>query len=358
MSDLQHTPYIPPRWAQSLRPVPHQRVRLHQTPTPLHRWNAPGCPDGCELWIKRDDRTGMALSGNKVRKLEFLLADALKQGCDCVLTCGGIQSNHCRTTSVAARTLGLDAYLFLRTDDPQAVEEPEGNLFLSQMIGATLVPISREQYRRRMELMEELAEELRAKGRRPYIIPEGGSDALGTWGYIEVVRELSAQIAHLGISFDEVILACGSGGTAAGFALGSALAHSPWRVRAINVCDDAAYFYNIVNRLYRELHAPVTAEDTLQIIDGYKGLGYSISHPDELALLRDVAQHTGILLDPTYTGKAYYGFVQEGQRDPERFQGKRVLFVHTGGLFGLYAKAEQLRDLLPSQPLLSWASGR
>lgn len=351
-------PYSPPLWANDLPHPPTTRVSLGLLPTPVHRWEPPALPSGYQLWIKRDDVTGLAVSGNKIRKLEFLLAQALEQGCDCVITCGGIQSNHCRTTAAAARTLGLDSYLLLRTQDPQLTQSLVGNLLIDHMVGAQLIPISYEQYRRRATLMDVLAEELRQQGRNPYLIPEGGSNALGTWGYVEAIRELQQQVTQQHLEISDLVVACGSGGTVAGLALGSALARAPWEVHAINVCDDAAYFYAIVNQIYRDLQAPFRAEDTLHIIDGYKGLGYAISREEELQLLRDVAQSTGILLDPVYTGKAVYGLMQELSQHTHSFQGQHILFVHTGGLFGLYEKAAQLQPLFSSQPLLHWAEHR
>lgn len=358
MSFLKASTYHPPQWASSLQPQPSSRLSLAQLPTPIHPWNAPGVPEGVELWVKRDDRTGVAVSGNKIRKLEFLLAEAVQGGYDCVMTCGGIQSNHCRSTAAAARLLGLDSYLLLRTNEPEATKELVGNLLVDHMVNATIIPVSYEQYTRRATLMQELAQELQEQGRRPLVIPEGGSNALGTWGYLEAIRELQEQCAEVGWQPTDMVFACGSGGTAAGLALGSALAQAPWKVHAINVCDDAAYFHNIANSIFQDLQAPCTSEEVLSIIDGYKGLGYAKSRPEELHLLRDVAHTTGIVLDPVYTGKGFYGLSQELQNNSSVFQGNRILFIHTGGLFGLYDKASQLLPLLPAQPLFTWAEGR
>ncbi len=358
MTFLNASTYHPPQWATSLQPIPAERLSLAQLPTPMHPWDAPGIPEGVELWVKRDDRTGVTVSGNKIRKLEFLLAEVLRGEYDCVMTCGGIQSNHCRSTAAAARMLGLDSYLFLRTDQPEAIRDLVGNLLVDHMVNATLVPISYEQYRRRATLMDELAAELSEQGRRPFVIPEGGSNALGTWGYIEAIREIQEQCAQAGWQPTDLVFACGSGGTAAGLALGSALAQAPWKVHAVNVCDDAPYFHNIANSIFQDLQAPYASEEILAIIDGYKGLGYAKSQPEELELLRNVAHQTSVILDPVYTGKGYYGLTQELSKNPTQFRGDRILFVHTGGLFGLYDKAHQLQPLLPEQPLFTWAEGR
>ncbi len=341
-----HTqPYIPPVWTDSLSQRPQHIVPLAQSPTPLRPWRLSALEGVCDLWIKRDDATGIAVSGNKIRKLEFLLADALEQGCDVILTCGGIQSNHCRSTAVAARQCGLDSVLFLRTEQPEVDPGFAGNLLLDQLVGADIQLISYEQYRNRYKVMEEYAEKLRQEGRQPYIVPEGGSNGLGSWGYIAFVQELLLQMEQEGVVFDDLIVACGSGGTAAGISLAAHLSQAPFRVHAVNVCDDAEYFYNEVNRIYKELGFEGKAEDLLDMIDGYKGLGYAKSRREELDWMLDISRETGVILDPVYSGKAMYG-LREESRSSSRFQGKRWLFVHTGGLFGMFDKLDQLGPLL------------
>ncbi len=344
--------YTAPQWATSLQSIPQHRLALAQLPTPLTRWSPPEIPAAWEMWIKRDDCTGATLSGNKVRKLEFLLADAQQQDCDIVLTCGGLQSNHCRATAIAARQCGMDSLLFLRTNTPDAPLPWTGNLLMDRLVGAQIQRITHEQYRQRTALMLEAATQLRQTGRRPYIIPEGGSNALGSWGYIESIRELAIQLAQTGQPIDDIVFACGSGGTAAGICAAIALSGLPIRPHAVNVCDDAAYFYDHINTLLRVWGISEPAEHLLDIIDGYVGLGYAISSEQELAYLHQTAAHTGIFLDPVYTGKALYALSQALSKTPERFQGKRILFWHTGGLFGLYDKTEQLSNLLIRNPVV------
>ncbi|MEZ4651342.1 MAG: pyridoxal-phosphate dependent enzyme [Candidatus Eisenbacteria bacterium] len=163
------------------------RVRLAQLPTRAHRLSRLSDELGIELWVKRDDETGTDLSGNKVRKLEYLLAEAQAESADIVLTCGGIQSNHCRATALAARRLGMDSLLFLRGAEPEAWT---GNLLLDRLVGAETRFITPAQYADRGALLASAAAELRAAGRRPYVIPEGGSNALGSWGYVGLLAEL------------------------------------------------------------------------------------------------------------------------------------------------------------------------
>jgi D-cysteine desulfhydrase family pyridoxal phosphate-dependent enzyme len=340
--------YRPPAWASQLRLIPGSRVRLARTPTPIERFEPPGFPDGVELWIKRDDLTGIELSGNKIRKLEFLLADALARGCDTIITCGGIQSNHCRAAAIAARRLGLSSQLLLRTERPDDDPGLVGNLLLERLAGARVLLVSHSQYQRRALLMEQLAEQLRDQGHTPYVIPEGGSNGVGSWGYLEAVCEIAGQLTELDLELDHIVIACGSGGTAAGLGLGARLAGLGARIHPFSVCDDAAYFHQQIDNILAELGASDRAAELVDVVDGYKGLGYSISRPEELAFIREVARETGVFLDPAYTGKALYGLGEELRSGTGRFTGKRVLFVHTGGLFGLYEKAEQISALLPA----------
>ena len=308
---------------------------------------------GVELLVKRDDLTGVELSGNKVRKLEFLLADARHKGADVVLTCGGAQSNHCRATAIAATRVGMRALLFLRTADPARPPPVEGNILLDRLVGAEVRWITPEQYRARAEVMAAAAAELRAGGAAPYVIPEGGSNALGSWGYVRAVEELAAQLAALPPARrTTIVYAAGSGGTGAGLILGTRLCGLDAPVVGFNVCDDRDYFVRVIGDICAEavrawrLDVRFDRARDVEIVDGYVGAGYAQSRPEELALLRDVARAEGIVLDPVYTGKAFFGLVTElGKRGPGAF-GDRIIFVHTGGIFGLFPKAAELAPLL------------
>lgn len=300
---------------------------------------------GPEIYVKRDDETGADLSGNKVRKLEFLLAEARARNCDVVITCGGVQSNHCRATAVAARRLGMDSVLFLRGGDPG---ERDGNLLLSAMVGAELRFITPEAYAGRSELMSEAAAKARADGRRAYVIPEGGSNALGSFGYVTLFSELEEPPAAR--EFDHIVCAVGSGGTLAGLLIGARLLDVRTRIWGVNVSDSAAYFEARVRAIGEEFVGRFLGGATptrwlesgaVQILEGYKGPAYAVPYPEELELLRRVARTEGLLLDPVYTGKAFYGLVEEIRRGRFR-RGENVLFLHTGGVFSLFA----YRDVL------------
>jgi len=324
-----------------------ERIVRARLPTPVEPMARLSEQLGVQLLCKRDDLTGSALSGNKIRKLEFLFAEARAQGADTVITCGGEQSNHCRATALAATELGLGSYLMLRTDDPAHPPASDANILLDRLAGAEIRWVSREQYRRRAELFPQVAEELRARGRKPYAIPEGGSNALGAWGYIKCVDELARQLPAGPAT---LVYAAGSGGTGAGLILGVALLGLPWRVVGFNVCDDRAYFVQAIGEIVEQAMARFALQvafsrEQIEIVDGYVGAGYAKSRPDELATLRDVARAEGQILDPVYTGKAFHGLRSELGRDRRAF-GERIVFIHTGGIFGLFPKAAEIAPLL------------
>jgi len=309
---------------------------------------------GVDLHVKRDDLTGVELTGNKVRKLEFVLADALQQKADIVLTCGGAQSNHSRATAIAAARLGLRCRLILRTPDPFNPPALEGNLLLDRMAGSDIVWITPEQYKQRHEIFAREAERLRREGSKPYVIPEGASNALGAWGYINAAVELEQDIKKLpngGTRRTTIIHATGSGGTTAGLILGTKLLGVNARIVGINVSDDRDYFVRAIGEICEDcisrygLKVPFSRESDIEIVDGYVGLGYAQSRPEELSLLMELASTEGLFLDPVYTGKAFFGMVQELRRNPKAF-GDQIIFLHTGGIFGLLPKAKELAPLL------------
>jgi D-cysteine desulfhydrase len=221
-------------------------------------------------------------------------------------------------------------------------------------VGAELQWISRSAWRDRNRLLAEAADRVRRAGDRPYVVPEGGSNALGSWGYLRAMHELADDLADIA-SPDHpvtVVYACGSGGTGAGLILGAkllGLAERGIHVAGVNVCDDRAYFVDAILRICSDaearwqLGANVTAAD-INILDGHVGRGYAKSRPEELATLRDVCRSDGIVLDPVYTGKAFHGMITELSGDPTRL-GAAVAFVHTGGLFGLFAPSD-IADVL------------
>ena len=329
------------------------RIHLARLPTPVHVLPHHSAMFNVELFMKRDDLTGSALSGNKIRKLEFVLAEAVAQKADTVLTCGGAQSNHCRATAIAAAKLGMNCRLLLRTADPSNPPFPEGNILLERMAGAEIVWITPEEYNIRDQIFEREAASLRKAGRKPYMIPEGASNALGAWGYIKCIEELINDIANLpgGAHKDTTIInATGSGGTSAGLILGTKIFDLNARVVSVNVCDDHDYFVRVIGKICESaisdyhLEIDFSGDIDINIMDGYVGRGYALSRPEELSVICDLARTEGIFLDPVYTGKAFFGMVQELKRDPQCF-GERIIFIHTGGIFGLFPKAREIKAL-------------
>ena len=319
--------------------------------TPLQKMDRLSEELGVEIFFKRDDLTGCELSGNKIRKLEFLLADAIAKGADTVITCGGAQSNHCRATALAAARAGLNSTLLLRTEDPTNPPPSHGNILLNRMAGAELVWITPAEYKERHNRFLLEKERLRGLGKVAYIIPEGGSNQLGSWGYVKGMEEIANDLTALGAGgFSEttVLSATGSGGTTSGLLLGARLLELDLRVTGVNVCDDADYFVTEIGRICKafinDYSVDIAINSTdIDIVDGYVGRGYALSRREELKAIYDLARLEGVVLDPVYTGKAFYGMVSELRKNRSAF-GTRIVFVHTGGLFGLFPVADKFEE--------------
>lgn len=327
--------------------APHSKLSLAHLPTPLWRNDRLDALVGAEVWVKRDDMNGGPEAGNKIRKLEYLLADALERGASAVITCGALQSNHARATAILARRLGLRPVLFLRTPDGTAPGALRGNAFLDALVDAEVRTVTPQQYRDRDRRMAALADELGRAGERAYVIPEGGSNALGSLGYVDAMQETRAQLdageAGAPRAFDAVAHACGSGGTAAGVAVGARRFGIAPRTLAMAVCDDRAYFEAVVARILDEGRADFGGNDAtneLRVVDQYKGPAYGIASDAQKRFVVEVARATGLILDPVYTGKALFALQQMPDKP------RRVLFLHTGGLPGLLAQAEDLSSAL------------
>ncbi len=316
-----------------------ERIPLANLPTRIEKLErlskTLGGPD---IYIKRDDQTGMELSGNKVRKLEYSLKEALDNGCDYLITCGGLQSNHCRATAAAAVKLGMQCCLVLRGEEGSL---PVGNLLLNRLLGADIRFINSEEYSyQRSDIMERIKQEMSLKGFKPYIIPEGASNGIGGFGYYTAMEEIIAQEIEMNISFDCIVLAVGSGGTYSGLWLANKLHDHAADICGINVGGDAEYFKTRIQEIlfesmkYMDVNIPVSKEE-INIIDGYVGKGYALSRPDELEFIHQLAKLEGVILDPVYTGKAMYGLTTEIKKGSFKNY-KNILFIHTGGLFGLF----------------------
>lgn len=334
------------------------RLRLAHLPTPIHKLERISAEVGHEIYLWRDDLTGFVESGNKVRKLEFLLAHALELGATRIITAGAAQSNHTRATAYCARRLGLEISIVVREPkdglDPRA--PATGNLLLNQLAGADLRFVTYADYQKAgsayQPFLDAEAAAARQRGERPYVIPAGGSVARGCWGYIFAVEEMLATWAGLGLGSrapDALFLAVGSGGTHAGLHLGYELHGLPTNsLWAVNVSDSADYFRQRVGRLISEAAAEFSLScggTGVQVLDGHVGAGYGVASDDDLRFYSALARKEGVLLDPVYCGKAFRGMLAELRRDPMRF-GHRILFLHSGGVFANAAFAGQFARAL------------
>ncbi len=324
-----------------------ERLPLANLPTPLERLERTGSDLGIELWIKRDDLTGSALSGNKVRKLEFLVADALAKSADTLVTCGAVTSNHARATAVAAARAGLRSHLVLRGEEPAL---PDGNLLLDRLVGAEVTFITPDQWPEREAIMDRVVADLGAQGRFGYAIPEGGSNAIGACGYAAAVGELLAQAGDLRLRVRRIVHATGSGGTTAGLALGCAASgRTDIDVLGVAVCDDAAYFDRVIDAILDDavdrgfVQPEIRAESHWTIVEGYKGEGYARTTSAEMRAHAELARREGVIVDPVYSGKAFAGLVAEARKGT--WDDGATVFLHTGGIFGLFSFAEAIQAL-------------
>lgn len=324
------------------------RIPLANLPTPFVRpanlCRRLGEPN---LWIKRDDMTGLEFSGNKIRKLEYILAAARAAGEDTLVTEGTCQSNHCRATAVACARLGMRAHLLFRPLPPGG---PQGNHLLDLLCGATTEHYAREQYSAdRTNIVARAMQSLREAGRRPRFTPAGASEPLGCWGYIRAVGELAEQFAHAGLPGGDIVVAVSSGGTYAGLLLGKLLQGlSAWRIWAVPVSDDVEYHRREVGALCRAAIAqfalPVCFDDAeLRFIDGYVGRGYAIPYHEAAAAVRTLAECEAMLLDPVYTAKAFVA-LEDGVRSGQFGRREPVVFIHTGGAFSNFAWPDTLLE--------------
>lgn len=321
------------------------RYPLGFFPTPVHKLNnLSRVYQPYEIYIKRDDQTGLASGGNKTRKLEYLLQEAFDQECDTIVTAGAQQSNHARQTAAACAIAGLECHLLLKGEAPG---QPNGNLLLSLILGAK-VHYAGEKIRD--EQVEQLMKDLFLLGKKPYFIPIGGSNPTGALGFVEACRELKQQLQQQDLKMDYIFFASCSGGTQAGLLLGKEKYGLEGTLMPVSIqkpeLDETPLellVLDIVN-----LAKPVTgiervflAED-LALIRGYDEAGYGVVTPQEKKAIHELARSEGIFLDPVYTGRAFFAmmdYLQKGLPEP----GSKILFWHTGGLPAIFAYADKIQ---------------
>ena len=324
-----------------MQPTYPQRVSLAHLPTPLEPLERLSrFLDGPELWIKRDDQTGLAGGGNKTRKLEFLVSDALAQGRDHLITVGGPQSNHCRQTAAAAAKMGLSCSLVMRGSPPS---NRNGNQLLDSLLGAHLYWA---EGRSLSVAAADVAKEQTVLGRKPYIVPLGGSNVVGATAYVLAMQELQAQMAAQRLNFDFIVVASSSGGTQAGIILGAEVYGIRSRILGISIDVPA-------EQLKMQVSALATATAThlslgmqpvagrVEVNDDYTEPGYGVLTDLEREAIQLVAEKEGLLLDPVYTGRAMGGLI-DLIRWGAFTRRQRILFWHTGGTPSLFAYCQQL----------------
>ena len=296
---------------------------------------------GPDIYIKRDDLLGLAGGGNKTRKLEFLVADALAQGADTLITCGAVQSNHCRLTLAAAVKEGLKCRLVLEERVPNSYNpDATGNNFLFRLLGVEAISVVKAGVDLAAE-MQKAADQVAALGRKAYIIPGGGSNALGALGYVSCAEEILAQTHEMGLRLDHIVCASGSTGTHAGLICGLVGNNSQIPLTGINVRRTRQEQEPNVHKLAQETAALLgipggIPREAITALGDWVGPGYSLPTPEMVEAVRLLAQVEGILLDPVYTGKAMAGLIALVRSGTFK-EGQRVLFVHTGGAPALYA---------------------
>jgi D-cysteine desulfhydrase len=326
-----------------MHPKDPPRLDLANLPTPLvelkNLARHLGVP---RILLKRDDLTGLETSGNKVRKLEYVVADAIRQGADTLVTNGGFQSNHCRATAAVGARLGLKVRLILRCPEPNPPRD--GNLFLDHLFGAAITIHHPDEYNaKRKQLIDDAMNAERSAGRKPYFFPVGASIPLGCWGYIRCAHELMQQLGKE--TKVDVFSAVSSAGTHAGLMLGKAVfGLDKWRMVGVPVSDSVEFFQKdlreLIDKTTREFGLNVTESQTpIELIDGFIGEGYAIPYPEAIETTRLLARSEGVLLDPTYTSKAMTGMIATIRRGGVR-AGAVPVFVHTGGAFGLMARRD------------------
>ena len=321
------------------------RLELALLPTPILKLERLSRRLGIELYVKRDDLTGLLESGGEIRKLEFLAAEALAQGADTLITCGRPQSNACRAMAAVAARLGCRAVIAVEGERPEGYD---GNLLLGRILGAEVRYLIDPEGRRAAGVLDDLAAQVRAGGGRPYLIPEGGANEVGALGYLEGAVELAEQINHGAPRFDTVVIAAESGASQAGLLMGKHLAGLPSEIVGVPVTDRAdvvrGRIAGIIDTAIRRFGFAIDVPKAIQLLDGYQGGDGGVAEEDLQAVV-DLARDEGILLDPEVTIKAFRGLLDTLGRDAKAL-GQRVCFIHAGGPFSLFPLRDRLSSLL------------
>ena len=331
-------------YQQKLQNTP--RIILAHTPTPIEHLPRLSAKLGSNIYIKRDDCTGLGGGGNKARKLEYLFADAKAQNADTIITVGGLQSNHARQTAAAAAKLGFDCHLVLKdiAGTPKQDYYHNGNLLLNKLFGANVHHI--DQQVKAGVYIHQLSDKLKQDGKTPYYIDLGGSSTIGSLGYIHCAEEIQHQSTDLGVTFDYIIQATGSAGTQAGLVAGLELTGQNTPIHGICVLNNSQVQRNLVNRHTKNVleycgESSIDLRDKIITNSDYLGEGYGITNQATIDAVNQAATLEGLILDPVYTGKAMAGLIDLCEKG-EFATDSNILFIHTGGSAGVFAYAEVL----------------
>ena len=312
-------------------------------PTPIYKLKHLSKELNKNIFIKRDDLTGVELSGNKVRKLEYAVYQAISQNAKVLITCGGIQSNHARATAIVAAQLGLKSHLVLLSD---TIPKPKGNHFLDLLVDAKITYINHDQFTNELDsIMNDIKDEYEKKGIDAYIIPLGASNGIGNFGYYNCLEEIVSFEQKNNINFDTIICTVGSGGTYSGLFLSNSVNNYNKKIIGFSVSNSTNYFQEKISEIVKDSMTILKKEipfskNDITIIDDYVGRGYALNTKEELEFIKDIAKKEGLILDPVYTGKCFKGMYNE-IANSKFSDSKNILFIHTGGLFGLFPKADE-----------------
>lgn len=316
-----------------------KKVSLANLPTSIEKLKLSNQFKNIDVYIKRDDQTGFELSGNKVRKLEYIMEDVIKSGCDCIITCGGIQSNHVRATAATAAKFGIKCIALLKGEH----ENPISNYYMDMAFGAEIIFISDDEYKNnRTLIMDELKIKYEKDSYKVYLIPEGASNGLGNLGYFDAYKEIIEQEKKLDLVFDILSVAVGSCGTYAGLYLGDLYYKKGKNILGINIYDSKVDYKEktqvLIESSSKYFDEEIVLENEINIVSDYVGEGYGKTSDDVFSFMREFSKSEGILIDRVYTGKGFYGFMNELRKIDLAIENTdkkhlNALFIHTGGTF-------------------------
>lgn len=312
-----------------------EKLNLGLFPTPFYKLGNISKLTGKNVYVKRDDMSGVSVGGNKIRKLEYVLKDALDHGYDTIITTGACQSNHAMLTAACCRKLGLDVYLVLKR---LGVSEKTGNLLLNELMGVDVRFVDTHDYADVYAEIDALCDQLRAEGKKPYVIPVGASVPLGSLGYVDCVREIKEQADKEGITIDHFVCCVGSAGTHAGVVLGAKMYCPDAKVTGIVVSPEDFHdeVLNMANQAAELLETDHRITDEDVVLKEYIGTGYAVPSEQGNAAIRTLAMNEGIFLDPVYTGKTFAGLLDLCEKGYFR-ENETIVFLHSGGTASLFA---------------------